>query len=357
MPQQIPYGLHRLADVKDRMVTEVGVGVVSSAIEQAFNAYNSNVDQMMDLLVRRTTEFKTVYRTAGIARTQPLDEDGRARPVKTGAKYEVAFPLSDWGIAWGANWKTRQKMTVDHVNVTVSLLQAADQRRLRDLLLQALFAAVDYSYEDAEHGTLTVKPIANGDTQTYNVMVGADSGATDNHQATNAGTAPTSAMFQAAADDLREHPENGDEVTIWVPTAHRAAVTQFSGDFLAINDSNVRLGTGSSQLVGSDGRSGPGELFGYVPSAKTFVREWRSLPQYNFIAMTNGGDPPIAMREDETAALRGFKSIAEREDHPYWERQYFRSVGFGAFNRIGAYILQLNNAGSYAPPTGFTRGA
>lgn len=356
MPNQVPYGLHRLSDVKERLVTEIGVDVVNTNVNQAFEEYNRQLDQLLDLLVFRTQDFKTVYRTAGRARTQPMDEDGRADPIKSGAKYEVGFPLNEWGLAWGANWITREKMTGAHVIETVNLLQQADANRLRDEILIALFQNADYTYFDDERGNITVKPIANNDAQVYQIQAGADVGLTDNHLLSNASVNLTNAIIESTADDLREHPENGDEVTIWVPTAQRAVVAALTG-FLGITDNNVALGVGANRLVGRDGRTGPGELFGYVPSAKAFVREWKQLPTTYIVGMTNGGDPPIAMREEPEANLRGYKAVAEREDFPFWQRQYRRRAGFGAYNRVGAIVLQLNNAGAYAVPTGFTRGS
>lgn len=359
MPNTIPYGLHRLSDVRDRLVTEVGVDTVSTRVTQAFNEYNRQADQLLDLFVFRTTEYKTVFRTSARARTQPISEDGRALPIKTGAKYDVGLPINMWGLAWGGNWITLQKMTVEHVNLTVQTLIQADQQRISDEVLISLFQATDYSFDDDEHGTLTVKPIANGDAQTYEIIAGSDASATDSHFQTNAATTLSNALVEALADDVREHPENGgtdSEVTIWIPTNLRASAVALTG-FLGITDSNVALGASANRLVGSDGRSGPGELLGYVPSAKAFIREWKKLPNYNCVAMTNSGNKAIAMREDEVATLRGYKKVAERADHPFYEDQYMRRAGFGAYNRLGAAILQLNNAGAYAVPTGFTRGS
>jgi len=220
----------------------------------------------------------------------------------------------------------------------------------------ALFQATNYVYNDEDHGNLTVLPIANNDSQVYQVIAGADAPTTDSHLLSNASANVSLAIFQTMADDLREHPENGDEVTIWVPTAQRANAAALTG-VLGLNDPNVALGANANRLVGSDGRSGPGELFAYDPASKAFLREWKSLPSTILLGMTNGGDPPLAMREDEDPALRGYFSPGEREDYPFWERQYIRRAGFGAYNRVGAVVMQLNNAGAYTVPTGFTRGS
>jgi hypothetical protein len=59
------------------------------------------------------------------------------------------------------------------------------------------------------------------------------------------------------------------------------------------------------------------------------------------------------MREEPEAGLQGFKRVAQRNDHPFYEDQYLRIAGFGAYNRIAAVVYRIGNA-SYAIPSGFT---
>ena len=81
--------------------------------------------------------------------------------------------------------------------------------------------------------------------------------------------------------------------------------------------------------------------------------EWPSLPSDYTISVTTGGEKPIAMREDVEAELRGFKKVAERNDHPWYESQWLRRAGFGAWNRVGALVYRTNNA-TYAIPTNYS---
>jgi hypothetical protein len=349
MPNQVQYGFHRLADLRDRRITEVGVSVVESAIQQSIAEHNRNLDQMLSAFVRRTTDYKQVYATAQNARLQLLDEDARAQKIKAAGRYEVGFPLRHYGIAWGANWVTRIKMTVGQANDAVALLTDADKRTVRDDIMISLLNNTNYTFADPERGNLGVKALANSDGSTYSVLTGSDVGADDSHYKFQAGASVLLATYQDIYSELTEHPENGGDVTVFVSSNQRAATEALAG-FLAVNDNNVQLGTGSSQLVGSDGLSGPGELFGYV--GKCFVREWRQLPSDTLIAVAGNGEKPLAMREDEEGELRGFRPAAERADYPYWENQYIHRFGIGAWNRVGAVVYRINN-GSYAVPTGF----
>lgn len=349
MANQVPYGFWRLADLKDRRITEVGVTEIDTAVRQSIEEHNRNLNQIFETFVRRTTDYKLLYSVAQNARLQLLDEDGRADKIKPAGRYEVGFPLRHFGIAWGANWVTRKKMTVGEAATTTRQLLDADVRTVRDDIMISIFDNVGYTFADPVRGNLAVKPFANGDTVVYNVMTGADVGATDTHFLPQAGAGLLLATVQTVYTEITEHPENGGEVTMFVPSNQRSAVEGLTG-FYPVRDPNVQLGTGTSQLVGTDGLNGPGELFGYV--GKVFMREWRQLPNDYCIAIATEGEKPLAMREDDESDLRGFRPAEERSEFPYWENQYIRRFGTGAWNRVGAVVVRVNNA-SYAVPTGY----
>jgi hypothetical protein len=348
MPNQVAYGFHRLADVRERRISEVGIDILDQAVRQSFDEHTRNLNQMMENFVRRTSDYKLLYKSAQNTRLQPGDEDSRARKVKAYARYEVGFPLRHFMIAWGANFVTRKKMTVGDVNDVVLQLQDADRRTMRDAIMIALFDNAGYTFTDDTYGSLAVKGLANNDSTVYSLLTGADVGAQDTHYLGTAANL-TLAVFQALYTELTEHPENGETVTVFIPSNQRATVEGLTG-FLAVNDANVALGSGSNRLVGTDGLSGPGELFGYI--GKCFVREWRQLPTDYSVAITTSGEKPLAMREDPEEDLRGFRRADDRADFPFYEDQYIRRFGIGAWNRVGAAVLRTNNA-TYAVPTGF----
>jgi hypothetical protein len=71
------------------------------------------------------------------------------------------------------------------------------------------------------------------------------------------------------------------------------------------------------------------------------------------IATMTDGDRPLARREDPEPELQGFNRVAERDDHPYYESQWLRRIGFGARNRVGAFMVRIGN-GTYDEPSGYT---
>lgn len=350
MANQVLYGFYSLKDLMTERVTTVSVGTVQTAIDQSVAEHNRTLNAFMALFAMRTTNYKLRYRTAALARSQPLDEYGRARPIKRAGFYDLAWPIQASGNAWGADFIMREKMTVQEANNVLAALLTGDMRWMRDHMLAALFANASWAWADDEYGDLTIYGPANGDSVTYQIVGGADSGTTDNHFLAQAsGIADGSNPYPAIYNDLVEHPENGQQVVAFIPSG-LVATTEALTNFRGMQDPDVTPGSGTSVLTGSLGVNVPGKIIG--KSDRVWIAEWDSLPAGYILATTTDGDPALAMREDPETNLQGFTAVAERDDYPFWERQYLRRAGFGAWNRTNAVVYQIGNA-SYSVPTGY----
>lgn len=346
------YGFTTLANVFDRRVSEVGVQVVSRAIDAAVAEHNRQMSALTRLFARPASEPKVRYRTPTSARLQPTDESGRARKIRPAGHYEVAFPLQMAAAAWGADFVAREKMTVSEANDYTSTLIMADVRWMRDHILAALFVDGSWNYDDDDDdiGQLVIKGLASGDTDEYLIMSGADNGATDDHTlAQLAAIADATNPYPVIYDELVEHPENAGEVVAFIPSNLRDD-TMSLATFHEAPDPNIAQSIAQDRLAASLNVAIPGTLLGYVD--KVWVAEWRSLPDDYIVATTTAGERPLGMRQDPEESLRGFRAVAEREDFPFWERQYFRRAGFGVWNRVGAVAYRIGNA-AYATPTNY----
>jgi hypothetical protein len=351
MPNTVIWGFHDLQSIFDQRV-EDNVTLVNSAIDESVAEHNRQMDALLSLFVTRTTEFKVRFRTATTASLQPLDQNGRARPIQPAGYYETAFPILDAGTAWGVNYKARAKMTVEEANAITATMLMADMRWVRYHILAALYANASWTFADPQHGNLTIVGMANNDTVTYQIMAGTDAGATDNHYlAQAAAIADAADPFPAIYTELAEHPENSGPIVALIPTNLKAAVMALSG-FYPASDPNIDLGASQARLVGNLGVSVPGEVFGYH-DAGVWLVEWRNMPDSYIIAVSTGGERPIAMREEPEASLQGFQKVAERNDHPFYESQFLRSAGFGGWNRVAALVYRIGNATYSAAPTGY----
>jgi hypothetical protein len=353
MANQVVYGFHHLQDRFSDTITTVGIDTVNDAITQAMDEHNRQLNAMLALFVRQGVEPQTAFRTATATRNQPLDEFGRPIPIKAPGRYTVGFPIQGSGNAIGYTWLHARKATVGELNDTINAIQIGDARWVFDHILGALFADTSYTFFDAENaGSLTVLPIANGDTQTYNVFSGGDVGATDDHTLAQANAIGAAAdnPFPAIYAELNEHPENGNGPVIVLTSTSLKSSIQALATFNPVLPDEITLGSGSDRLTGTLGVSTPGTLLGMEDSG-AWVVEYPRIPAGYMVAIKAGGEPPLGMREDPN--VRGFVEADANEDFPWYQRNWVRMAGFGAWNRVGAVAYRVGN-GTYAVPTNYT---
>ncbi len=350
----IPYGFMDLRDRFPQPVASIDIRTINEAVAISLAEHNRQVSSMIDLFAERTTEKQVQFKSPLAARLSPTDEFGRARPIKGISRYTVAFPLLSAAAAFGETYETAIKMSVEDVSNRVAMLQTADMRWVRDHILAALFVATPYFHTNEEDGILTIQGLANGDATTYQLMTGADSGATDNHLlAQAAAIADANDPFGTLVQEITEHPENGGEagnVIALIPTNLSTAVRGLTA-FYPYSDPNLRLGSASAELVGSIAQEVPGKMIGYH-DAGCWIAEWAGMPAGYIVVVKDTGAKPLRMREEPLDQLRGFRLEAQREDYPYYASNFRRTAGFGAYNRVGAVVMRIGNA-AYAVPSGY----
>jgi hypothetical protein len=301
------------------------------------------------------TDPVRTFATGIVTRNQPLDEIARPLPIRGEARYSVGFPLQDSGQAIARTWREAQKMRVEQLNRLMAAIIDGDRSWVFDHILAALFNNADRTYTDEERGDLTVKPLANGDAQVYQVKSGEFAGATDNHLLFhNAVIADATNPFPTIYQELAEHPENGaigeGRVITFIPSDLKNAV-QGLGTFYRPYNPDLTPGSAETILSGQLGVEVPGTPLGMEESG-TWVVEWPRLPAGYAVSIATAGEPPIGERVDELESLRGFIEMDSNENFPWYQRNWMRRNGFGAWNRVGAVITKIN-AGSYTVPTNY----
>jgi len=350
---QILYGFHNLTSIWDQRVSSgSNIREVETAIAMTMDEHNRQMTSLMSLFTDVTTEYKVRYKVPSIVRSQPLSEEGRARPVRVGGYYDIAFPMQRSGNAWGTTYEGSLKLTVGEVNNLMTTMTMGDKLWMRDHILAALFTNASWTYTDEEHGALTIKGLANGDSDTFLFQNSTAGGSIDTHYFGQASAIDDSNdPFANIYSELSEHPNNAGEVIALVPTNLKTAI-QALASYYPANDANIRQGGSTAILTGNLGVPVPGEVFGYHDD-KVWLVEWKALPDNYIVGVMSGGDRSLAMRQDTVAELQGFRFVAERNDHPWYEKQYLRKAGFGAQNRVGSVVYRIGN-GTYAIPTGFS---
>lgn len=357
MANQVLYGFHNRRDLLDQRVTDSNIPEFNNAIDETLAEHNRQINAAISLFAERTTDFKERYAAAVLTRNQPLDENGKALPIKRAGYADVAYPIHGSGNAWGANWITRAKMTGREVQRITATLLNGDARWMRDHLFAALFYGTaggsGWTFNDPTKGALTIQGLANGDTQTYMIQSGADASTTDTHILAQANAiADADNPYDDIYNELTEHPENGGEVIAFIPTALKATTMALT-NFVEKNDPNLQLGASTTTLIGSLGIETPGVLIGYCDGV--WIYEWKAMPSTHILATTTEGDRTLALREEPEEELQGFNRVVDNApaiSHPFYESQYLRLGGFGARNRVGAVSYRIGS-GTYAVPTNY----
>lgn len=343
-------GFMNLKDVVNNRVIGDLIPVVTDAVDQTIREHNKVTADMRSLFVQETTQYKLRYKQMGAAKLAPLDEHGRAPKVKAAGHYDLGLPIRDAGLATGDTRIAIAKMTVQDVNDRLAMLLQADQRWQRDMILGALFDNTGYTFSDPEHGDLAVKGLANSDGTLYLIRAGAEAGAEFNSYRFTATLNDAGSPFAAIYRDLTKQPENfgGGKVISFIPTNLEDEVMALTS-FIEETDPDITLGANSDRLTGGFDVSVPGEVIGKVD--RNWIVRWDALPDNYIISTITSGARPVAMRQHPEPELQGFNRVANRDDDPYYESQYVRYAGFGAWNRVGAIVTKVDS--SYTVPTGF----
>jgi hypothetical protein len=348
----IAYGFTSLQDVMDLRVAEVGEQVINDAIIESATEYQREADQMLGLLVERTTDYQRRYLLPSGGTLQPIDEWGNPDPVQPTGDYTVAFPIQGGGTAWGDNRVSRELMTVAEANRFALMVEAQDRDWLARHMLAALFTNTTngWTFKDKDHGDLAIQGLANGDTVEYVRRGGSKS--TDDHYLGQASAIDNSNNpFPTIEAELSEHPSNTGDIVVFVPTNVVTAVKALS-TFRPANDPNIRRGADVTEFVGSPFVGFGDKFLGYEDSGVLIV-EWKRLPNNYLVGMSTGAPPILGMREYPAANLQGLFPEFHSPDGNRLVRRFLRYAGFGVANRVGAVVMEVGDA-SYDIPTGFS---
>lgn len=349
------YGLFQLLDLglmePGSLANTVDSGLLISAIQYDTAKHNADIDALMRLFSMSTTDYQLEVEQTDSSRSQPLDENGRAIPVKPPPPYTIALPIQASGSAMGANFVTRVQMTTRMLAKTLAKMYRGDYIWVQDHIFGHIFTNVSYTHRDPTgKGNLTIRGPANGDAITYFNQYTQTTAADTHFLAQAAGIADATNPFPTIASELKEHPTNTGEVIAFIASDLKTTTQALTEFRTAALDSDIQLGTNVTRLVGALNVTLPAgaTVLGKTDSG-VWIVEWPAMPSTYIIAIMTNGPRPLGRRQFPEAQLQGFKSMGERNEFPYWEDQWQRWEGFGSFNRVGVVVVRIGN-GTYAIP-------
>lgn len=351
------FGALNLNDTDRVFAATEGQMVVLNLIQEHLDLVNGEVDRLMSIFVGNTiTDHKWRYKLPGGGFLQRRFSQAEAGATKQTGQYDVAFPLEDFGAQIAGSDIDMAYMTVQDLDKHVSNVVEQNVRTVRFELLKALFNNNQDTFVDPLWGSLSIEPLANGDTVTYPPVIGSATEATEDHYLesgyTAANISDTNNPYTTIEAELTHHygfSQGNDPVAVFIH-GDQVAVTQDLTDFVELTDTWVQPGAQTATL--SPIPTGhPGRIIGRTNGC--WVIQWNWIPTGYMLATHFDVDPPLEKRVDpaDTGLGQGFQIVVTDEIFP-WERSFYRHrFGFGSSNRLNGVVMELGTGGTYTIPT------
>lgn len=336
-----------------------GQQVIYDAVMEYVNRITEELNRQSSVFVDETTsDHKRRYKLPGGGFLERAGETGRGGSVKNYGSWDVAFPLEEFQRGVSQSRVGRAYMTVSELDAHVQGVVAANVNTVRHEMLKRLFNNVQSSFVDEKWGTLSIEPLANGDSVTYPPIQGATSEATENHylESGYAATAisNTNNPYQTIKDELEEHfgaQQGNSNIAVFINPAETPESEALS-DFDAFTDRYVIPGANTDTLFNFPTNI-PGRIIGR--SNGCWVVEWRFIPASYALGIHLDAPKPLVRRIDpaSTGLGDGLQLVVEDQDFPISKSTWSHRFGFGAGNRLNGVVMEFGTGGSYTIPSDY----
>jgi hypothetical protein len=328
-----------------------------------FDRWNMDLDDALQLFVGMTTEnFKERYRLSGTGFLQEegFDPTGPSGTVKATGSYDVTYPLKGYGASMGWTDITLGYMTLAEFEMHVQTVINMNNNTVFRDVLYAIFNNAPPAYLDPIRGSLTLVPLANGDSVVYPPVFGSTTEATENlYLAPNyaeSGISATNNPFVQARDKLETHwgyPQGGSTIFSLVNNTATQYIRllpgfdEYPNEFVSYGD-NVSLGNRNLPRAPAGGR-----FVGTVDGVA--ICEWPRIPTGWIVTIHADAPPPLKRRVDpaDTGIPRGLNVRTRTMDSPLSTTSWRNRYGFGVANRLSVVVTALNSTSSYSIPTAY----
>lgn len=349
---------HITRDDRDRVFTNtLGQQVFYDAAMEWIADRNEDLNLAMGVFVERSTEdFKFRYKLPGAGYLQEVNDQGRYRAVKAQGQWDVAFPLRDYGTQVAGSDIDFRYMRVRDLERHLMTVASMNIATTRFLVLYAMFNNTQRTFTDPDQGSLSIEPLANGDTVVYPPIMGSDTETTEDHFLTSGYTAAnisdTNNPVKTMRDELLEHTgdvASGTNIVIFIAPDQEAKIAALTG-YVAVSDFAIAYGDDQDILRGI-GRPHPGTLLGRVDGC--WIVKWRWMPANYMIGVNLDTPEPLIKRVDpaDTGIPEGLHLVSEDEEFPFRGAFWRNRMGFGCGNRLNGVVMFLDAGASYTIPT------
>lgn len=357
------YGALGIEDTDYVFQQTVGQRAIFDLTNEYVARYRAEQQAAQSLFVEMQTSDHTLrYHLPGSGYMQRRGTSAQPGAIKTSAYWDVAFPLEDFGDAIAIDDVSSAYMTAQKLQQNIDTILSRDANTRRLEILRALMLSTSATFVDPLRGSLTIKRLANGDSDSYPPVVGSMSGTTENHYLESGYAASaisdTNDPYVTIATELEEHfgtPTGGSNIAVFINNAQTAKTIALT-DFIPVTAMGVSPGTQTATVNGIPSKLQTGaswRVLGYHAGAGTWVAEWRWVPANYMVGIHLDAPAPLFERVDpaDTGLGTGLQLVARDVEFPF-ETSFWRDrFGYGVGNRLNGVVMELGTGGTYTDPT------
>lgn len=352
------FGALRIADSDLIYNSTVGQRAIYDAASAYVAAQNAALSAMLSIFVEETTEdYARRYKLPGSGYLQRRGGQAQSGAVKAGAGWDIALPLEDFGAQIAGDRVTMAYMSAADLSRHIDTVTVQNINTLRLEVLKALFRNTSRTFVDEYRGSLTIQPLANGDSVVYPPVIGATDEATAAHYLasgyTSANISNTNDPVTTMARKLTKQFGMGNGAMspiVFVNEAETAKIGALSA-FVDVDDPNVRTGSATDTAINLP--AVPGTVIGRVKGVAWIV-QWDWIPADYMLAIHPAAPAPLLKRRDPAATglPADLALISTDAETPFAAAHWSHRFGIGVGNRLNGVVMKLT-AGSYDVPTAF----
>lgn len=345
-------------------IQTVGYDIIYE-VSQAWAAeLNAEVAAATAVFVERTTDkHDERYKLPASGKMQRRGGQARSAAAKASGKWDVSYPIEEFGDVVAGDRVALAYMTAAEYQRHLDGIQNRHVTTVRFELLRRLFNsnATTFVDETLNSPTLTIQPLANGDSVNYPPVIGSESVGTENHYLESGYAASaisdTNDPYVTIANELEEHfgfVQGGSNIVSFINTA-QVPKTRDLTDFVPIADMGIQYGTNTDLAAMNLPASMPGRVIGRMDGSGVWVVEWAYIPANYILALHLDAPAPIVRRVDlaQTGLPQGLTLVARTMDSPLESAEWVDRFGFGCGNRLNGVAMELGSGGTYDIPTAF----
>lgn len=342
------------------MLNTMGQSVVYDAVQEVLRIHEQELTQAVSVFVdETTTDHKRRFKLPGNGMMQRRGGQAQSAAIAASGEWDVAFPLESFGDQIAVDREEFAYMTVQDLARHIDSITNRNVNTMRFEILYALLNNTQKAFADKRWGSLSVEPLANGDSVVYPPVLGSSSEATANHYIeTNYASSSISnsndpiATIVSTLESRFGAVTGGSNIVVFHNNAETAKLEALTA-YEEIPDRYIQLGDDTAR-PNSVLSNVPGRVIGRHTGG-AWLSEWRWVPANYLIGVHLDADRPLIKRvhPSNTGLGMGLQLVAENDRYPFTQSHYEHDYGFGVGNRLNGVVLELGTGGSYTVPTAY----